>query len=308
MPTNSAAARPTSSFTTTASNSAARRPVRPAPAPGGRERSTGSLGAAPGQPALQFGPGRGRQEDEEGLGHRSPAPAARPAVRSPAAPAAPASSRSSTGPRGVPYRLPANSACSSSSPASTMRLELARLTKRYSTPSRSPGRGARVVHETRHPDVRVSRRTAPDHRALAHPGRAGQDGQPAGHDGNLPAGRQLSAGRWRGRRRRPRTGRAAPPADRCTPAAVPPRDRARSGPSPAAKSTSVASKRSSRSHPRGTKPRSAFGEASIRRLARKAPAAAGSRRTPAMPSGRRRSWPCTSSSVSGASRPKAGRA
>ena len=48
---------------------------------------------------------------------------------------------------GVPYKLPPYSAHSRSASASTIRMNSSRLTKRYSTPFRSPGRGCRVVTE-----------------------------------------------------------------------------------------------------------------------------------------------------------------
>jgi hypothetical protein len=59
----------------------------------------------------------------------------------------PASMAAITGALGVPYQLPLTSAHSSSSPSPIIVWNSSRVLKKYSRPSSSPGRGARVVAE-----------------------------------------------------------------------------------------------------------------------------------------------------------------
>ena len=89
----------------------------------------------------------------------------------------PRRARSSTGAFGVPYFWLTNCAHSSNSPWATIASKASSLTKWYSRPFTSPGRGDLVVTETESQMSGAAPASA-RRRALAYAGRAGKDRQP----------------------------------------------------------------------------------------------------------------------------------
>ena len=230
----------------------------PARASRAATRSAG-LGAAAGQPALQFGPRRRGQEDQEGVRQTTSGPAARPATRSRAAPAG--------RPPGAPRR---RGAASRTGCRRTRRVRATppprpsartRHGRRSSTRRRRSRRAASPAWSPRPRPRRADRARARGPRPCPSPLPTARTARSAGsRQRNLPgrtAGADSRAGEF-GKRDlcgRPSPSSALRPAPHT------------SAPSPNVQSRSVARNRSPASRPRGTKPGCA------RLLARKSSAA-----------------------------------